>query len=182
MAENYSGRIVVDDATCTDVHIINETGLPLVVAGMESSVVIATPDGILVSGKEESANIKEQIVLAAESRPMYEQRCWGEYRVLDSMTFPDKNKVLTKELIIKAGQQLSYQRHRHRTEVWTIVYGAGEVVLDGTVQPVSSGAVIIIEKQKMHALRAFSELHIIEVQLGDELTEEDIERFNNYWN
>ena len=182
MADEMAGRVVVDDATCENVHVINETGFPMVVAGMKDSVVVATPDGILVSSKEASAGIKAQVSQAAESRPMYEQRRWGEYRVIDSSVFPDGAKALTKELIVRDGKQLSYQRHHHRAEVWTVVSGTGEVVLDGLVQQVRAGSVVNIRKGQMHAGHAVgSDLHIIEVQTGDILVEGDIERFGDYW-
>lgn len=182
MADQRSGRVVVDESTCSNVHVINETGFPMVVAGLVDAVVVATPDGILVSGKEASKAIKAQVAEAAESRPMYEQRRWGEYRVVDSSVFPDGAKALTKELIVRNGRQLSYQRHSHRSEVWTVVSGTGEVVLDGLVQQVRAGSVVQIPARTMHAGRAVgSDLHIIEVQQGDILVEEDVERFGNYW-
>ncbi len=182
MSDQRSGRVVVDESTCSNVHVINETGFPMVVAGLSDAVVVATPDGILVSGKEASKSIKAQVAEAAESRPMYEQRRWGEYRVIDSSVFPDGAKALTKELIIRDGKQLSYQRHQHRGEVWTVVSGTGEVVVDGLVQQVRAGSVVNIGKRQMHAGRAIgADLHIIEVQQGEILVEEDIERFGDFW-
>lgn len=182
MAEAVSGRVVVDPKTCENVHVINETGFPMVVAGLKDVVVVVTPDGILVSSKEASKAIKKQVSEAAESRPMYEQRRWGEYRVMDSSVFPDGAKALTKELIVRDGGQLSYQRHAHRSEVWTIVSGTGEVVLDGLVQQVRSGSVVQIPALAMHAARAIGgDMHVIEVQQGETLVEEDIERFGNFW-
>lgn len=181
MHDPYSGRIAVDETTCSNVHAINETGLPMVVAGLSDAIVVATPDGILASGKEASAGIKAQVKEAAASRPMCEQRRWGEYRVIDASVFPDGAKALTKELVVREGSQLSYQRHRHRCEVWTVVSGHGEVVLDGLVQEVRAGSVVQIRAGQMHAVRALEELHVIEVQTGDVLIEEDIERFGYYW-
>lgn len=182
MADEMAGRVVMDEKTCENVHVINETGFPMVVAGLKDAVVVATPDGILATGKDASASIKAQVAAAAESRPMYEQRRWGEYRVIDSSVFPDGAKALTKELIVRDGKQLSYQRHARRSEVWTIVSGTGEVVLDGLVRQVRAGSVVEIPAYTMHAGRAVGrDLHIIEVQQGDVLVEEDIERFGNYW-
>ena len=183
MADEVSGRVVADETTCENVHVINETGFPMVVAGLKDAVVVATPDGILVSSNEASKTIKKQVAAAAESRPMYAQRRWGEYRVIDSSVFPDGAKALTKELVIRDGKQLSYQRHALRSEVWTIVSGTGEVVLDGLVRQVRAGSVVNIEAGKMHSGRAIgSDLHVIEVQIGETLVEEDIERFGDYWN
>ena len=182
MAEPFSGRVVVDGSTCQNVHVINETGLPMVVAGMSDAVIIATPDGILVTGKEASDNIKVQVASAAELRPMYEHRRWGEYRVIDSSVFGDGRHALTKELIIEPMGQLSYQKHFHRSEVWTIVSGRGEVAIDGEVQEVGPGDVVNIAVKRLHAARALTEMHVIEVQIGDKLIEEDIERFGDFWN
>lgn len=181
MTDSYAGRVVVDEETCSNTHVINETGLPLVVSGMDNAIIVATPDGILVSGKQESAYIKPHIEKAAVSRPMFETRRWGEYRVVDSGVYPDGHRALTKELVIKAGKQLSYQLHERRSEVWTIVSGEGEVVIDGDVAKIKAGDVVEIPAEKKHSLRAFNDVHAIEVQIGDELIEEDIERFGNYW-
>lgn len=181
MADEQAGRAVVDAATCSNVHVVNETSLPLVVAGLKDSVVVATPDGILVSGKDASAHLKPLVAKAAASRPMYERRRWGEYRVLDSSAYPDGTISLTKELVVEPGRQLSYQRHAHRAEVWTVVSGCGEVVLDGEALPVGPGSVVSIAPGRMHSARAFEEMHVVEVQMGSVLEEGDIERFGNWW-
>ncbi len=181
MSDAASGRVVGTE-TCENTHIINELGLPLVALGLKDLAVIATPDGMLVTDKLSSSNMKPYVQQVAESRPMYERRRWGTYRVIDSSIHPDGAKSLTKELVIEPGCQISYQRHQHRSEVWTIVSGCGEVVLDGFVQEIRAHSVIHIEAGRLHAVRAKTELHVIEVQLGDVLVEEDIERFGNYWN
>lgn len=182
MAEETSGRVVVDAKTCENVHVINETGFPMVVAGLSNAVVVATPDGILASGKEASANIKAEVNAVAESRPMYEQRSWGEYRVIDSSVYPDGSKALTKEVVVREGCQLELQRHDHRSEVWTVVSGNGEVVLDGLVQQVRPGSVVEIPAGMLHAARAIGgDMRVIEVQQGEILVEEDTELLGDFW-
>lgn len=182
MTDSCAGRVVIDENTCENVHVINETMLPMVVSGVKNSVVIATHDGILVASKDASsnANMKSLISDASASRPMYERRLWGEYRVLDAAVY-DGVKTLTKELVVESGKQLSYQKHASRSEIWTIVSGQGEVVIDGEVREVSSGDIVNVKIGNLHSIRAFDELHIIEVQLGQVLSESDIERFGNYW-
>ncbi|MEG0455935.1 MAG: AraC family ligand binding domain-containing protein, partial [Bacteroides sp.] len=179
MKEWVQGRVVTSNVE--NVHVINETGLPMVVSGLKDAVVVCTHDGVLACTKEASTGIKKQVESISESRPMYEKRRWGEYRVIDSSVYDGGRNALTKELIIASGKQLSYQRHAHRSEVWTIVKGTGEVVLDGHVTPIVPGTVLNIRPMQMHAVRAMDNLHIIEVQLGTPLIEEDIERFGNYW-
>lgn len=180
MVEATSGRVVGVD-TCESTHVINELGLPLVTLGLKNVAVVATPDGILVSEKTCSSHMKPYVGQIAEMRPMYEQRQWGEYRVLDMSAFSQARKALSKELVIRKGKQLSYQRHKHRREIWVVISGSGEVVLDGITRAVCVGSVVEIEANCKHSARAFEDLHVVEVQLGGSLEEEDIERFGMYW-
>lgn len=179
MPEWVQGRAVTSKNR--NVHVINETGLPMVVSGLSNAVVVATHDGILACSKDASADIKRQVEEISESRPMYEKRYWGEYRVIDSSVYGGNRHALAKELVIAANRQLSYQRHLHRAEVWTVVAGKGEAVIDGHVETIASGSVLNIPPHTLHAVRAFDDLHIIEVQIGAPLVEEDIKRFGYYW-
>lgn len=182
MADVVSGRVVMDEATCRNVHAINETCLPMVVAGLSDAVVVATYDGILVCDKNASASIKGHVSRAAGGRPMCGRRGWGTYRVLDVSAYPDGGSSLTRELVVSDGKQTVYQCHPHRSEVWTITCGVGEVALDGEVIPVSAGSVVNIGVGARHAARAIgSDLHIVEVQTGSQLDEGDAVRLGNYW-
>lgn len=165
MAEYTSGRVVVDSKTCENVHVINETGFPMVVAGLSDSVVVATPDGILVSSKEASANIKGEVNTVAESYPMYEQRSWGEFRVLDSRVFPNGGEVLTKELTVYGGCLLDCCPRIHCSKVWIVISGFGEVVVDGLKKQVQTGSIVQIPVLTPYSVCAIAgDLHIIEVQ------------------
>lgn len=177
MDEEATGNAVSSD--CHNTHVINELQIPVIALGIKDCIVAATPDGILVSDKEKSPELKS---LVADNRPMYERRGWGEYRVLDYKVHQDQNNSLVKELILIPGQHISYQRHQHRTEVWTFTEGTGELILDGEVKEVRRGDVAVIKAGVKHAIKAVDrELHIIEVQIGDELTEDDIDRLDWNW-
>ena len=176
MDEPVSGNAVADH--CDNTHVVNELGIPVIALGIKDAVIAATPDGILVSDKEKSPELKGFV---ADSRPMYERRGWGEYKVLDYKLHEDGQNSLTKELIISPGEHISYQRHKYRTEVWTFTEGVGELILDGVVKKVERGDVAVIKPGTKHAIKGISELHIIEVQIGDELTEDDIERLDWNW-
>lgn len=165
---------------CRNTHVINELSIPVLVLGAEDMVVAASPDGILVSDKHKSSYIKPYIQEIG-SRPMYEERRWGEYKVLDYNQYDDETKSLTKHLMIRAGKSISYQKHHHRDEIWTIVDGVGELLIDGHVRNVRRGDVAYIVKGQLHAMRAVSDLQFIEVQIGTELAEEDIERLEWEW-
>ena len=114
-------------------------------------------------------------------RPMSETRQWGEYKVLDYKILPNGNNSLTKELIINRNKSISYQYHEHRTEIWTIIDGEGVIVINGNATKVKYGDTVTIKPLQKHAIKALKELHIIEVQVGDELTEEDIYRYDYNW-
>ena len=161
-------------------HVINELGIPVFCNGVKDIVVAGSPDGILVCGKECSENIKNYVDNLSP-RPMYEERRWGSYRVLDSTTYSDGYMSLTKVLHLKSGRYISYQIHEHRQEVWTVVDGEGIVVLDGVISNVSRGDVLTIKRGQKHAIKAVTDLQIVEVQMGDSLVEEDIRRFDWEW-
>ena len=161
-------------------HVINELGIPVFCNGVKDVVVASSPDGILVCGKECSENIKNYVDNLSP-RPMYEERRWGSYRVLDSTTYSDGYMSLTKVLHLKSGRYISYQIHEHRQEVWTVVDGEGIVVLDGVISRVSRGDVLTIKRGQKHAIKAVTDLQIVEVQMGDSLVEEDIRRFDWKW-
>ena len=177
MDEAVTGNAVADG--CENTHVVNELDIPMIALGVNDAVIAATPDGILVTSKARSPELKSFV---GESRPMYERRGWGEYRVLDYKVHRDEKNSLTKELVIAPDQHISYQRHKHRTEVWTFTEGEGDLILDDEVIRVRRGDVAVIKAGMKHAIKAVGgELHIIEVQIGDELVEEDIERIPWDW-
>lgn len=178
LRDNVHGNVLTE--ACSGTYIINELEMPLVCIGGEGLVVAATPDGILVSERRLSENLKH-LVDGLGRRPMYETRRWGEYKVIDSIEFSDGFCALTKQLTLNPGCNISYQRHGCRDEVWTFISGEGEIVLDGVRRPVGRGDVITIPKGQLHALRANTPLTFIEVQHGSNLVEEDIERFPYEW-
>lgn len=172
------GNVLAEDADGT--YIINELELPLVCIGGKDLVIAASPDGILVSERSQSENLKH-LVDGLGLRPMYEERRWGEYKVIDNIVFPDGYCALTKQLTLKPGKSISYQLHNDREEVWTFINGEGEIILDGERRQVMRGDVINIPQGVKHALRAKTPLTFIEVQRGHNLVEEDILRFPLDW-
>lgn len=161
-------------------HIINELDIPISVLGLSNILVAASPDGILVTDKEASPRVKE-LVGNLEQRPMFEERRWGWYRVLEHTKYDDNTEVLTKRINISAGKNLSYQYHIHRQEVWTIVKGEGVVLLNDEFRVVRTGDVVEIPVGMKHAVKAVSDLEFIEVQTGTQLVEEDNHRLVLIW-
>jgi mannose-1-phosphate guanylyltransferase len=161
-------------------HVINELDIPITVIGAPNLIVAASPDGILVSEKNASIRIKD-VMQFGDQRPMYEERRWGRYRVLDYIKYPNGNEVLTKRICILQGKNLSYQYHLLRREVWTVVSGQGEMILDGNVRMIGMGDVIVIPTEAKHSIRAITDIEIIEVQTGSQLIEDDIVRLAMNW-
>ncbi|MDP3385813.1 MAG: sugar phosphate nucleotidyltransferase [Eubacteriales bacterium] len=176
--EDKSVGMVKTNRSTVNTHIINELSIPIIVLGARDMIIAACPDGILVSDKEESAKLKD-FVDDVDSRPMYEEKRWGNYKVLDYVHYENGSKSLTKHMVIQAGKGISYQCHSARDEIWTITDGTGVVLIDDIARSVSRGDVLHIAKGQKHSIRAdkMADLHFIEVQLGDDLVENDILRF-----
>ena len=176
--QDSAGNDCVLGENCENTHIINELAIPIVGLGLKNIVVAASPDGILVSDKEASSYLKKYV---PDNRPMFEKRIWGEYRVLYFQQFDNGMKSITKELVVIPGRNISYQKHNHRSETWTIVKGKGQLLINDQVRIIEEGESVVINKEDRYSIKAIDELHIIEVQIGDELIEEDIERFEWDW-
>ena len=121
--------------------------------------------------------------LAARPLPppfaMVGETSWGKYRVLDrTMTEPP---TVTRKVEMRPGAHTSYHRHRKRSEICTVVSGAGEWILDGALRPIRAGDVLYIPPGANHAVRAASALEIIEVQIGGELAADDEEILCASW-
>ncbi len=103
-------------------------------------------------------------------------RPWGRYDVLDK---GDKYQV--KRIAVESLQRLSYQSHKQRSEYWVVVSGTAEITLDEKVDDYNVGDTIIIPTGVKHRVKnpGTDKLVFIEVQLGDYLGEDDIERFDD---
>ena len=171
---------VATDGNQENTHVINELDIPVMCIGTKDLVIAASPDGILVSEKSRSEDIK-RYADKLKRRPMYEERRWGFYKVIDYVEFPDGYCALTKQLTLNADGAISYQEHSCRDEVWTFLDGEGEVVLDGVRRKIGRGDTIHISKGCRHALEAITPLTFIEVQSGTNLVESDIVRYPYEW-
>lgn len=183
LTEEIQAPLIGNGTICGDsqnVHMINELDIPIAVLGVSNIIVSASPDGILVADKNASPKVKD-LIGHLEQRPMYEERRWGSYRVLDFKKFPEGQEVLTKRICISAGKNLSYQTHAKRSEVWTVIAGSGQFVLEDRIGTLQAGDVVKIPVGAKHSIRAFTDLEIIEVQTGSELVEDDIERLTMSW-
>lgn len=105
----------------------------------------------------------------------YDERPWGSYTVLEDAT-DEGFKV--KRITVSPGARLSYQRHARRAEHWFIVAGTATVTLDDEVSEVATGESVDIPLGSAHRIenRGSTPMTFVEVQQGDYLGEDDIER------
>ncbi|MEC1524809.1 sugar phosphate nucleotidyltransferase [Neobacillus niacini] len=179
MGTNILGKANISNDSKNS-HIINELDIPVSILGLSNIIVAASPDGILVTDKDASPRVKE-LVEGLKQRPMYEERRWGWYRVLEHTKYVNQTEVLTKRISITAGKNLSYQYHNHRQEVWTIVKGEGVLLLNNEFKVIKTGDVVEIPVRMKHAVKAVTDLEFIEVQTGNQLVEEDNHRLILNW-
>lgn len=179
LPSTHIGNVMMGDNN-ENTHAVNELGIPVFCNGLKDVIVAASPDGMMVCDKHDSERIKDYANKLI-TRPMYEERRWGTYCVLDNAKYEDGTRSLTKTIHLNAGKHISYQLHRHRSETWTCVDGEGIFVLDGERRLVKRGDVMNIPLGHHHAIKAITDLTFIEVQIGNPLVEEDIERFEFEW-
>ena len=173
---SHHGNVITGEGD-ENVSVINVTDRPVVVLGLTDAVIVSSSEGILVSDKHKSSYLKPYVENLNE-RPLFEEKRWGEYKVIDYHQFDDDRRVLTKLLKIKKGKSLSLQLHHHHEEVWTIIDGKGELTLGEEKKIVSTGDTIRIDREQKHKISAIEDIQIIETQIGESLDEEDIERFD----
>ena len=82
---------------------------------------------------------------------------------------------MTIKILLRPGQQLTYHRHEHRDEVWTVISGQGHTIVDGMEEHIKSGDVIAMAAGCKHTVCAETEL---QVQVGQEIDAADKEKFD----
>ncbi|NJJ41878.1 sugar phosphate nucleotidyltransferase [Paenibacillus apii] len=179
MASNQLGKGVLTDDSSTSC-LVNELDIPITVIGAQDLIIAASPDGILVTHKSESPRIKE-VLKGTEQRPMYEERRWGHYKVIDYVKYQESNEVLTKRIFIQEGKNISYQYHLKRSEIWTFISGEASIILNEKLHKVKAGDVVRIPEGTKHSILALTDVEFIEVQTGSELVEEDNIRITLDW-
>lgn len=171
MDENILGNGMMNEE-CENVHIINEMDVPILAMGLKDVVISASPDGILVSDKVQSSYIKP-FVDGIDQRIMYAETSWGNFKIIDV-----EADSLTVKVTLKKGNSMKYHSHKHRDEVWTVVEGRGKTLVDGTEREVTVGDVVRLPKGCKHTITAVTDIRLIEVQYGSEISVEDKEVFD----
>ena len=167
---------------CSNSLLRSQTRL-IAAAGLEDVIAVETPDAILLLKRGESQYVRDLVGKIKErgSREHIEhmtvQRPWGKYTVLEEKETDYK----LKRIEVAPGARLSLQSHQHRSEHWIVVSGTATVTRGDKVFTVSKNESTYIRIGEKHRLenRGKLPLQMIEVQVGDYLGEDDIERFDD---
>jgi mannose-1-phosphate guanylyltransferase/mannose-6-phosphate isomerase len=177
-----SGNVI--DIGSRDTIIYAEKRLVATI-GLKDMVVVDTPDATLVCSKDRAQDVKK-VVEELKKRKSGEHlihltvhRPWGSYTILEE---GDRYKI--KRLVINPGTKLSHQLHHHRSEHWVVVAGTARVTNGENVYDVHPNESTYIPMSTKHRLENQGKipLQIIEVQNGEYLEEDDIERFEDDYN
>ena len=173
------GDILIQDASNC---YARTNGPAIALAGVEDLIVVATPDAVLVTCRERSQDVKH-IVDQLKAGDRHEHmvhtvvhRPWGSYQTTDG-----GERFQTKRIMVKPGEKLSLQKHHHRAEHWIVVQGTARVTRGDEVIDLHENESTFIPIGVTHRLENPGKipLHIIEVQSGSYLGEDDIVRFED---
>lgn len=170
MEEEIIGDAMMDE-TCENVHIINEIKLPVLAMGLHDVVISASPDGILVSDKHQSSYMKP-FVDQIDRQIMFAEKSWGNFRVLDV-----EKESMTIKVTLRSGHSMNYHSHKKRDEVWMVISGNGRTIVDGMEQQVRAGDVVAMSAGCRHTVIADTDLKLIEIQHGREITVYDKQKY-----
>ena len=166
MTEPIKGSALLDE-TCTNTNVINELDIPVLGMGLKDIIVAVSGDGILVADKERSGFMKPYVEkISTEIK--FAEKSWGTYTVIDAQP-----GAMTVKITLKADGKMTYHCHELRDECWNIIEGEGEAVIDGETIPVKKGSTVLIPRGKKHTLIARTNMTVIEVQTGEEISKED---------
>lgn len=172
MEKNTIGKVITSDQS-ENTHVINELDIPITVLGAKNMVVVASPDGILVSDKIQSAKLKDYIG-HLDNFPKYVEMSWGTSKVLEHSQNDDGSVSVTKSISLHKGKEIQYHSHLLRDEFLTIISGEGTLVLENEKRDVKKGDILHIKRGEKHGLTAQTDIKMIEVGMGEEISNEDV--------
>jgi mannose-1-phosphate guanylyltransferase/mannose-6-phosphate isomerase len=186
LPSDEEGNVLIGDVTVFDTHdcYVHSTSRLVTAVGMDDHIIVETKDAVLVAPKDRVQDVKELVAKLRKSgrtEPALHRevfRPWGSY---DSIDAGDRFQV--KRLSVKPGGVLSLQMHHHRAEHWIVVSGTARITCDEKTFLLSENQSTYIPVGSTHRIENPGKvaLHIVEVQSGSYLGEDDIVRFeDNY--
>jgi mannose-1-phosphate guanylyltransferase/mannose-6-phosphate isomerase len=184
-AKDAAGNALVGNVIAIDCKnsLIRSEKRLVAAIGVEDLCVIETADAILISRNDQTQRVRE-VVDALHGKGASEHvshvkvnRPWGSYSVLEE----DDNAFKIKRIVVQPGAKLSLQSHSHRSEHWVVVSGSATVTNGDEIITVQKNQSTYIPMGTKHRLenRGKIPLHIVEIQVGEYLGEDDIERFDD---
>ena len=154
------------------------------VLGVENLLIVETPDAVLVAHQSKAQDVKKVVdYLKKAGRSEHEFhtrvfRPWGWYEGIDM-----GERFQVKRIMVKPGHKLSLQMHHHRAEHWIVVSGTARVTRNGVEELLTEDQSTYIPLGTTHRLEnpGKVQLHLIEVQSGSYLGEDDIVRFEDVY-
>ena len=182
---DVAGNALVGDVVAVDAHnclVRVDNGPAVAVVGVDDLVVVSTRDSVLVIPRARSQEVRavvDELRARGSTRHTTQpvvHRPWGTYETTDA-----GERFQTKRIVVKPGGQLSLQMHYHRSEHWIVVSGTALVTIDGAERIVGENQSAYIPAGSQHRLENPGKvpLHLIEVQCGPYLGEDDIVRFED---
>ncbi|WP_321283040.1 sugar phosphate nucleotidyltransferase [Exiguobacterium profundum] len=170
MTSTTHGQVELFESTNT--HVINELNLPLIGIRLEDLVVAVNADGILVSKKEATPQLKDYLA-SSDDYPKFKWKRWGQSEVIHHETLADGHHSVTRRMLVQAGKELSYHYHEETDTIWTMLQGSATVTIDGETFEVKPTDVISIQRGAAHTLKAQEDVVFIEVQYSNDWTLDD---------
>ncbi len=168
--QNSIGNVIMNDR-CKNVNVINELNVPVLAMGLRDVVISAGADGILISDKNQSSDIKPYVD-KIDLPVMYAEKSWGSYQILNI-----EKDSRTVKVTLNPGCKMNYHSHEKRDETWIVIEGKGQTVIDGTEQKIKPGDVITMKAGCKHTVLADTKLKMIEIQLGKSINVNDKQIF-----
>jgi mannose-1-phosphate guanylyltransferase / mannose-6-phosphate isomerase len=180
------GNVLQGDVMLYDTHdcYVHSTSRLVAAVGMDDHIIVETKDAVLVAPKDRVQDVKElvgQIKKSGRSESSWHRevfRPWGSYDSIDN-----GERFQVKRLSVKPGGVLSLQMHHHRAEHWIVVQGTARITRNDETFLLSENESTYIPIGATHRIENPGKvpLHIIEVQSGSYLGEDDIVRYeDNY--
>jgi len=175
------GDVIAVDTENSFIH--SESRL-VATLGVDNLIIVETQDAVLVADKSRSQDVKKIVEILAREKREEENyhrivyRPWGSF---DSVDEGERYKV--KRITVNPGAKLSMQMHHHRAEHWIIVKGTARVYRNDDILDLTENESVYIPLGARHSLENPGKipLHIIEVQSGSYLGEDDIVRFDDIY-
>ena len=158
--------------------------IQMVGIGLENIAAIATRDAVLIADMNRTQDVRLAVdALKAKGAPQATEfpRCYRPWGWYETLALGERFQV--KQIMVKPGGQLSLQSHVHRAEHWVVVAGSAQVSVDDEVRLLSENQSIYIPLAAVHRLEnpGKIDLHLIEVQSGAYLGEDDIVRYEDVY-